>query len=182
MKYWFSADHHNMHDNIRKYCGRPFKDIKEQEECLLDNHNSLVKPGDIVYLLGDISMTKEGVESILSRMNGQKYFVLGNHDKKFINIIKKYCVIVKELLDTKINNQKITCCHYMMATWNCSHFGSFQLFGHTHGTIQPFGLQHDVGVDNNNFKPIEFEEIVEIMKDKKQHHTVDGFFIMEKYN
>lgn len=174
IRYFFSADHHNLHDNIRKYCGRPFVNVKEQEQCLLDNHNSLVKPGDVVYLLGDVSMTKEGVESLLSKMNGCKYFVLGNHDKKFKNIIKQYCQVVKYLYDIKIKNQKITLCHYMMMTWNCSHFGAWQLFGHSHGTVQPIGLQHDVGVDNNDFKPVSFDQLIEIMKHRKQHHTVDG--------
>jgi len=135
MKYWFSSDHHNLHDNIRKYCGRPFINVKEQEQRFLDYHNSLVKPGDYVYLLGDIAMTKEGAESILSQMSGQKYFVLGNHDKKFISTIKKYCIVVGYLHDIKINNQKITLCHYSMRVWNCSHYGAWGCFGHSHGTL-----------------------------------------------
>lgn len=174
MKHWFTSDHHNLHDNIQKHCNRPFGNVKEQEQCLLDNHNSLVDPKDTVYILGDISMTKEGAISILEKMNGQKYFILGNHDKELVNVIKQYCQVVRDLYDIKINNQKITLCHYMMLTWNCSHYGAWQLFGHSHGTIQPIGLQHDVGVDNNDFKPVSFEQIVEIMKHRKEHHTVNS--------
>lgn len=174
MRYWFSSDHHNLHDNIRRYCGRPFVNVKEQEERFLDDHNSLVHPRDCVYLLGDVSMKKEGAESLLSQMNGRKYFVLGNHDRKFINTIKQYCEVVGYLHDIKINKQKITLCHYMMAVWNCSHYGAWQLFAHSHGNLPPFGLQHDVGVDNNDFKPVSFEQLVEIMKHKKQHHTTGG--------
>lgn len=174
MKQWFSADIHNLHENIMRYCGRPFINVKEQEEKIFDNHNSLVKPNDIVYFLGDVAMTREGVISALKKMNGQIYFILGNHDMKFIPIIKQYCKLVTPLMDIKISGQKITLCHFAMRVWNCSHFGAWQLYGHSHGNLSPIGKQYDVGVDNNNFKPISFEEVTEIMKTKEQHHKIEN--------
>lgn len=141
MNIYFTADWHNLHYNILRYCGRPFKNEKEQEQCLLDNHNSIVKPKDTVYYLGDIAMTKEGAISALSNMNGIKTFILGNHDFRFINTIKQYCREVHNLCDIRIGQQKITLCHYAMRVWNCSHHGAYQLYAHSHGELPPIGLQ-----------------------------------------
>ncbi|KKL16922.1 hypothetical protein LCGC14_2490690, partial [marine sediment metagenome] len=69
-------------------------------------------------------------------------------------------------------NQFIVVCHYAMRRWERSHYGSWQLYGHSHGRLEPIGLQHDVGVDNNNFYPVSLIELVEIMKHRTQH-TID---------
>ena len=44
-----------------------------------------------------------------------------------------------------------------------SHFNSFHLFGHSHGTLEAIGKSWDVGVDKNDFKPISWLQIKEIM-------------------
>ncbi len=172
MNIYFTADWHNLHYNILRYCGRPFKDEKEQEQCLLENHNSIVKPKDTVYYLGDIAMTKEGAISALSKMNGIKIFILGNHDFRFKNIIKQYCREVHNLCDIRIEQQKITLCHYAMRVWNCSHHSAWCVYGHSHGTLPSLGKSYDIGVDSNNFKPISFEELEVIMSKKESHHII----------
>jgi len=40
------------------------------------------------------------------------------------------------------------------------------LHGHSHGGLNPIGKQYDIGVDNNNFYPISYEQLRIIMKDK----------------
>ena len=74
-------------------------------------------------------------------------------------------MIIHEILEKKIQNQNIICCHYMMKIWPKSHYNSWQLFGHSHGGMngRTEGKQMDVGVDTNNFYPYSFEEIKTIM-------------------
>jgi len=43
---------------------------------------------------------------------------------------------------------------------------SWQLYGHLHGKLPPIGKQWDIGVDNNNFYPVSFNKICEIMVDR----------------
>jgi calcineurin-like phosphoesterase family protein len=43
---------------------------------------------------------------------------------------------------------------------------SWQLYGHSHGKLAPIGKQWDIGVDNNNFYPVSFNKICEIMVDR----------------
>jgi calcineurin-like phosphoesterase family protein len=56
MNTYFTADPHFHHANIIKYCGRPFKDIKEHDEMLIVNWNSVVMPDDVIYIVGDFGL------------------------------------------------------------------------------------------------------------------------------
>ncbi|KKL95432.1 hypothetical protein LCGC14_1854620, partial [marine sediment metagenome] len=66
-------------------------------------------------------------------------------------------------------DQPITLCHYAMRVWDKSHFNSWQLYGHSHGTLNGIGKQYDVGVDANNFLPVSFANLTELMEAKKDN-------------
>lgn len=74
---WFIADTHFGDGRILKYENRPFQDVNEMNQCIVDNWNSLVKEEDLIYLIGDI-----GNEAYISSLNGKKYLIKGNHDIK----------------------------------------------------------------------------------------------------
>jgi calcineurin-like phosphoesterase family protein len=80
--------------------------------------------------------------------------------------------------------QRLTLCHYAMLSWYQSHRGAWQLFGHWHNaTVLPDGdeevntcvkeehkqfnklrnIQYDVGVDGNNFTPISYNSIKQLI-------------------
>jgi len=71
-------------------------------------------------------------------------------------------------------NQKVVLFHYAMVVWNACHYGSWQLYGHSHGTLtdNPNTRAFDVGVDCNNYRPISFEEVAQRME-KYKHAPVD---------
>lgn len=78
---YFISDTHFYQDSIIKYCGRPFKNIKEMHEKIIENWNYTVKDSDTVYFLGDFSLGyQEQTRDILNRLNGIKLLIMGNHD------------------------------------------------------------------------------------------------------
>ena len=56
-----------------------------------------------------------------------------------------------------------------MITWNASHRGSWQLFGHVHGGLNNKGqIKHspqslDVGVDCHNFTPLSYQQVKDLI-------------------
>jgi len=170
MDTWFTSDLHLGHANIIRYCKRPFADVREMDEALIENWNHRVKPGDLIYCLGDFALkvSQTDVENYIRRLNGEIHLILGNHDRKSVLKARGFAeqTYYKEI---KIGDQKIILFHYAMKTWNGSYRGSWQLFGHSHGNLPPDmeRKQFDVGVDCWNYAPISFEEVAKEMEKHK---------------
>lgn len=58
---------------------RPWTDPEEMDEELVKRWNSVVRPQDKVYHLGDV-VIKEKALNIMYRLNGDKVLIRGNHD------------------------------------------------------------------------------------------------------
>ena len=176
-KIYFTSDSHFGHKNIIKYCNRPFNITWEHDEALIKNWNEKVPEDGLVFHLGDFGFGRKAyLQSIKDRLNGKIVLVIGNHDWK--NIIKQkiegFDMIVQQL-NLKIRNQGIILNHYPMLCYSGVYRSTpvWQLFGHVHsGPLSNQGLDHsrldmlystqyDVGVDNNNFTPISYDEVAE---------------------
>src|SRR5208282_6454505 len=131
---WFTSDFHLGHENIIKYCDRPFANAKEMDKTILDNFFSMVKKGDTVFFLGDLSFHEDVIKSTLMAiaMAGIDFNVIvGNHDNADAIARFSYHQFKKNvysMLDTEIEGQPITLCHYPMLTFNRSHYGAWQMY------------------------------------------------------
>lgn len=79
-KVFLISDHHFFHTNIILYERPQFHNVLEMNEYIIKRHNQTVGEDDIVLFLGDFCFKKNEIKNILSKMNGHKYLVLGNHD------------------------------------------------------------------------------------------------------
>lgn len=171
---WFTSDEHYGHRNIIDFCNRPFKDVDDMTEKLIENHNSAVKKGDLVYHLGDMfwrSLTVEQAVAIRQRLVGQHYYIYGNHCELFRHkILRDQFVWCRDVFNLKIQGlPNIWLSHYAHEDWNGSHRGSYHLFGHVHGAKpNPVGLKMDVGVDLHDYRPVSLDEIVHVLSAKAE--------------
>lgn len=170
---FFTADTHFGHANIIRYTGRPFGSANHMDEALVANWNSVVGPDDEVYHLGDFALSNvEPCQRIMDRLHGKIYLIKGNHEKTALACadrfewVKDYHELYHPLRDG--GKQMIVLCHYAMRVWNASHHGSWQLYGHSHGSLpdDPNLLSIDVGVDCHGYAPISFEQVRRIMAKK----------------
>lgn len=84
---YFISDTHFYHSNIIKYSNRPFKDVNEMNETIINSWNSVVKNDDTVYHLGDFCLSSDDeIKSIFNMLNGNKILIRGNHDRKPIKL------------------------------------------------------------------------------------------------
>ena len=76
------SDLHFGHSRIIEFERTEFKTIQEHDEHIIQKWNSVVGKDDTVFVLGDVSLSdqKNDVSEKLSRLNGHKILVMGNHD------------------------------------------------------------------------------------------------------
>ena len=174
---FFTSDTHFNHANIIKFCNRPFKDVEQMNESMIANWNRVVGMDDTVFHLGDFCLGGAAEwTKVLDRLNGKIYLILGNHDLKNMRqgFIGRFEHVAMQMHIT-IGKQRIYLCHYPFLCFEGGYREVWQLFGHVHSRNNNTGLdaerlqylyptQYDVGVDNNDFTPVSFEQVNQIIK------------------
>lgn len=146
VEYWVTSDLHFWHKGVLNFCPdtRPWSDVEEMNEALIEEWNTNVKPNDEVLHLGDFCFKgKEATMEIINRLNGNITWVLGNHDK----VLRGNIGGAVDFLEFRFNSTKVVCSHYPLASWNQQGRGSVMLHGHCHGSYQGKGKTIDVGYD-----------------------------------
>lgn len=166
---WFTSDLHFYHNNCVIFGKRPCT-FETHNEFIIDSLSQSIKPGDIVYHLGDLSFGKveQDAELIrfLNKLNVSWNFILGNHDK-----VHRLEAIASKLNgkflgayhQTSLDSHPIMLCHYPIEDWNKKHRGSLHLHGHIHAehsVIQDIPNRFNVCFDVKH-KPFHFDEIKE---------------------
>ena len=170
---WFTSDTHFFHENIVRFSCRPFANVHEMNEELIRRWNSTVPEDGIVFHLGDFCMGNSTQwKDILSRLHGKIYLILGNHDMRQIkqSFMQRFELVTQQM-SIRVGGQSIILNHNPFLCYGGSYRDVWQLFGHVHsgpnshtGLDIPrlkmlFPLQYDVGVDNNDFRPVSFAEV-----------------------
>lgn len=173
MAIWFTSDCHFNHANIIAYEkeSRPFDNIEDMNEVIVENWNKVVSNEDTIYILGDLCMGDiSTVDKYIPRLHGNKILVRGNHDTdKRIAAYQKYQIEVVDFKTLEYKDIMFCMSHYPI--WNdklielITRHGERKMiwcYGHIHSQA-PIGL-HDgmyhVGVDTNNLTPVNIETIV----------------------
>jgi calcineurin-like phosphoesterase family protein len=145
---------------------------------MAEEWNNKVEPDDLVYILGDVAfMSGSDAGRMMTRLNGVKILVEGNHDKKTLNDVT-FRTAFKEIhkyLDINYDGHKIVMFHYPIAEWDQMHRGALHFHGHLHGGKS--GLEKyralDVGMDSTGEIVISMDRAVRLIKDNeiKRHHV-----------
>lgn len=186
-KIFFTSDLHFGHKAIIGYCNRPFADVDAMDAAMISRWNDAVTDNDDVYVVGDVSFHKpERTVEILRQLRGRIYLVAGNHDDKHLRHhgdcarrftwIKDFYELDVKDPDASKGTRKVVLCHYALRVWNKSHWGSWHLYGHSHGTLpdDPYSLSFDVGVDCWSYTPVSYAQVKARMAEKKWK-PIDGY-------
>ena len=191
---WFTSDLHFGHRNMISFKHRPYADEKEMGQALVENWNKVVRPNEKVFCLGDFSWwnDRHGTKRLINRLNGEIYIVPGNHDKlkqfelcdpEKLHICSDISYLY--LRPTDPNDPRFETKCYEIAL---SHFpllcyahsekkNVYNFFGHIHSEkgepMSEFGeplklhkgRQYDAGADRNNYTPVEFFEVLRLIKE-----------------
>ena len=185
-KIFFTSDTHFGHQHIIEFCNRPFKTAEEMDEALIKNWNSKVPNDGLVFHLGDFAWGDfKYWKSIRERLNGTIILIKGNHDIKngpksesqyqelFAKAVMKMHIEI-EKRKMFINHEPLLC---YGGTYRKFDNVVYNLFGHVHSgpyvkgkdcdRLQYlFPCQYDVGVDNNNYTPISWNDVNKIITER----------------
>lgn len=180
---WFTADLHLGHRNIIKYCNRPFVDEVQMDNAIIDSWNSVVAPGETVFVVGDFTLRDiHSALAYLERLSGKIVVLPGSHDKWIFNpasVEQVYFWLGKALIwpqaaMIRVAGETIFLHHYAQRVWPHSHHGSYHLYGHSHGRLKDNGTRSiDVGVDACGFRPISASQVFDKLSSRKYGPTLE---------
>lgn len=194
-KVYFTSDLHFGHRNILRptFANRPWKDEKEMGEALIENWNSVVTNEDYIFHLGDLFWFNDSraIKKVLGRLNGKEIYLLpGNHDdmSSYHRVDDPRIKIISDIATVWVHNYykespfkqvELFLSHCPSLTWPHRVNGAYNLFGHVHSGPSvnqnncdkdiPYwpGLQYDCGVDNNDYRPISLQDILQKLESQR---------------
>lgn len=173
---WFTSDHHFGHKQVITFSKRPFADVEEMNEAMIARWNEKIGPEDHVYHIGDFALMSPGkLKALRARLNGKIFLISGNHESSALDCpacfewIRPYHELTVADPDAHKGERFIVLFHYAMKVWNASHYGTWHLYGHSHGDLPDdiTSLSFDIGVDNHNFYPLSYDDVKAIMSRKQ---------------
>jgi calcineurin-like phosphoesterase family protein len=204
-KFYFSSDFHFLHDKAFIFEKRGCSSVEEMNEKIIENFNKIIRPQDYLIVLGDIFLgNKTKAKEYISRLNGHKINVRGNHDfgkRKMLNMGFEW---VCDKMELNIQGTPVLLSHYpyqknllqkiiyrILAFFDKNlridsrkfeqapvDRGMFLLCGHTHQLDKVRGRQINVGLDAWQMRPVSEDEIASLInkiKPTKQNPTKLNF-------
>lgn len=155
---WITSDTHFNHSNIITYCGRPYKHANEMDWDLVEKWNSVVKPGDHVYHLGDVYMKAAPgyIRNLLGQLNGHKRLILGNHDDGADQNLLPY--FKKIYLWRHFKEFGLHLSHVPLRQ-DSIFKDCLNVHGHIHQNKSPEGPYKCVCVEQTNYTPVNIEDL-----------------------
>lgn len=160
------SDQHYSHANFLNFLDvagnkiRPFFNVEEMDEYMIFCHNSVVRPQDKVYFLGDVCFSLKTLDRIMPQLNGTKVLIKGNHDNLKLAQYQKY------FKDVRGSHQldEFVLSHIPLHPDSLGRWAKGCIHGHTHekhimldGVKDPRYI--NVCVEQINYTPISLEEI-----------------------
>jgi calcineurin-like phosphoesterase family protein len=188
---WLTSDLHLGHENIIRYCDRPFADVDEMDAELVRRWNERVAPDDDVWVLGDVALGP--IHSSLRKvaeLAGTKRLVSGNHDRcwpgnrKWERWVDEYCEagFVEIVTEAEIDlggGVVLPACHFpfhgdshdedRFVRYRPVDRGGWLLHGHVHEKWKVDGRQINVGTDVWDYAPVSAADIRSLVEAGPQH-------------
>lgn len=188
MTTWYTSDQHFGHANIINLCHRPFADVDEMNAALVDRWNSVVQPGDRVWVLGDVALTPKALGPV-AQLNGRKVLIAGNHDACWERHKRhtKQIAVYREAGFTGVLTSGVVHAHQLRsgivvrmshlpyhgdshaedryADWRPADDGLPLICGHVHDAWKMREKMINVGVDVWDFTPVHEDVLRDMIRD-----------------
>lgn len=167
------ADTHWGHANMLNFLRkdgtpvRPFKSVEEMDETMIGNWNSVVRDGDYVYHLGDVTFNvKDYLSNIRPRLKGKIRLIYGNHEP--MDNPAYVASFEKTMFWKPLKEHEIVASHFPLMPSQFRGKCTRNVHGHIHekhvrdlGDFPKEPLWCCVSVECINYTPLSIEELVD---------------------
>lgn len=183
---WVISDTHFGHENILKFVdsntgnpvrGHLFKDVDEMDQHMVDKWNETIKPGDLVYHLGDVFFgDREKFKAMWPKLHGSKRLIVGNHDN--IPFLASGGFFKKVQMWRQFTEYNLLLSHVPLHETSLTRGAPgvnskrmLNIHGHIHQNQSPPGLFYNVSVEAIDYTPQHIEDLAAIAKQKMKGNT-----------
>jgi calcineurin-like phosphoesterase family protein len=156
-----TSDTHFNHANMLTWglSGRPeFSTVEEMNETIIARWNSVVRPGDKIYHLGDVFFgDKEWFKSNWPRLNGSKRLIVGNHDD--VRWLSSGGFFKKVSMWRYFKDFGLLLTHVPVHHSSVPGHGNINVHGHVHRNGGYGPVYRNVCVEETNYTPVSIEEL-----------------------
>ena len=158
---WFIGDLHLGHRNIIKYCSRPFDDVNQMNEILIQNWNKKIGVEDRVFVLGDFALCgKDKIIEFGNQLKGKKILIMGNHEGASLTtyynagfeMVSRFPLFWNNII---LSHEPVENCQYPNIHGHLHQKTVFDCPDFQRGN----NIYINVSVDQLGFKPVEFKNL-----------------------
>jgi calcineurin-like phosphoesterase family protein len=135
---------------------RPWDVLEDHDREIIERWNSVVREQDEVWVLGDVTLGKGGLE-LVDKLNGHKYLVPGNHDEQPAETLLKHFEKVRAIKE--FQNRGWVCTHIPIHPSQVDFRWKINVHGHLHDNVINDPRYINVGAEQVNFTPIHIDEL-----------------------
>lgn len=168
MAIYFIGDLHFDDKNINDFANRNFSSVKNMNNYMAEEWNSIIHKDDKVYIVGDFVDKNYSVETadLISKLQGHKFLIRGNHDT--LSDDEYYELGIEKVYDNPIILQNFYIISHEPMFMNET-MPYVNIFAHVHNNsmYKDYGKHHFcVSVERPEmcYKPIPFSKIKEIIE------------------
>lgn len=166
-KIWFVSDTHFNHANILTFIHedkplREFSNVKEMNEVIINNWNSLIRPNDQVFHLGDVFFGNKGeFIELWKNLNGKKTLIAGNHDN--ILFFAKHNLVEDILMGKLFRDDNFVATHAPVHRASLKdHY--INVHGHLHRNRIDDPNYVNISIEMTDYCPVSYDEILAKIK------------------
>lgn len=165
MAIYVTSDLHFNHPGILKLSRGQFKTVQEHNDYIINKYNSVVGKDDLVYILGDLGFTPlKDLKPLISRLNGRKVLILGNHDKGTIGEYRAMGFIEVYNHPVYYSNDIILSHEPVKEAFDNPYV--FNVHGHLHRSKLSLNNYINVNIEETDFLPVSLKDLQEQLEQK----------------
>ncbi len=157
MNIYITSDTHFNHKTMIQQQWRKFKTTTEMNEFIIKQWNSVVKPEDTVYHLGDVALNKKTYycEHIEPMLNGKIIYIRGNHDPQSLTRVEHIVIKFKGKMLELVHNPKDAVC-----IWDYCLHGHLHISGNHEDIFSKQPKFYNCNLEYHKYKPKLLNEIL----------------------